>query len=83
VDVLIEMMGWTGSVCIVAAYALNSYQKLKSDSLPFLLLNIGGGILLIVYSVSKDAYANVFINIVWVAIAIPAIIKVIRYTKRT
>lgn len=71
-----------GSLLIVAAYGLNSYQKLKSDSLLFYALNILGGIFLIVYSVNKAAYANTFVNIVWVVIAIPALINFLRKTSR-
>ncbi|QOI98689.1 MAG: hypothetical protein HRU69_14895 [Flammeovirgaceae bacterium] len=74
---LIDIIGWSGSVMVVAAYGLNSYQKIKSDSLIFLFLNLAGGIFLIIYSVYYTAYANTFINVVWVLIAIPALIKLI------
>lgn len=80
-DVWINILGWIGSVEIVIAYGLNSYQKIKSDSLLFYTLNITGGILLIIYSVHKAAYANTFINVVWVLIAIPAILKVMQRKK--
>ena len=62
---------------VIAAYGLNSYQKIKSNSIGFLLLNLFGGIALIIYSVYYTAYANTFINVVWVLIAIPALIKLI------
>jgi hypothetical protein len=71
-------MGWGGSLCLVIAYGLNSYQLIKSDSLLFYSLNIIGGIFLIVYSINKTAYANTFINVVWVVITVPAIIKSLR-----
>jgi hypothetical protein len=82
VDLLIEILGWMGSLLIVTVYGLNSYQKIKSDSLLFYALNILGGIFLIVYSVNKAAYANTFVNIVWVVIAIPALINFLRKTSR-
>lgn len=66
---------------VIAAYGLNSYQKIKSNSLVFLLLNLVGGIFLIIYSVYYTAYANTFINVVWVIIAVPAIIQLIRKKK--
>lgn len=75
---LIDALGWIGSLCVLAAYGLNSYQRIKSDSILFYSLNIVGGIFLIIYSTEKEAYANTFINVVWVIIAIPAIIKVLR-----
>ena len=80
-QLLIDIIGWTGSVMVIAAYGLNSYQKIQSDSVGFLLLNLVGGIALIIYSVYYTAYANTFINVVWVIIAIPALIKLISKKK--
>ncbi len=77
-DSLITILGWTGSISILTAYGLNSYQKIKSDSLLFYTLNIVGGIFLVIYSVSKTAYPNTFINVVWVIIAIPAMIRALK-----
>lgn len=77
-EMLIHILGWSGSVMVIAAYGLNSYQKLTSDSMVFLLLNLVGGILLIIYSAYFFAYANTFINVVWVIIAVPAIVKKVR-----
>jgi hypothetical protein len=74
----IDIIGWLGSIQVIAAYGLNSYQKLKSDSVYFLLLNLAGGVCLIIYSYYYAAFANTFINVVWVLIAVPALIKIIR-----
>ena len=75
---LIDVLGWIGSIAILAAYGLNSYQLIKSDSILFYSLNIAGGIFLIIYSTEKEAYANTFINVVWVIIAVPAIIRALK-----
>ena len=48
---LIDILGWVGSVEVIAAYGLNSYQVIKSDSLTFQLLNLTGAIFLIINSV--------------------------------
>ena len=72
---LIEIIGWTGSIAILLAYSLNSYQKIRSDSLFFLFLNLTGGLLLIVYSFYKAALANAFLNMVWVIVAVIALGK--------
>lgn len=81
-DLFIEILGWIGSIEIVLAYALNSYQKIRSDSMTFYLLNLTGGVLLIVYAIHKDALANAFINVVWVTVAVVAIGKVIMRAKK-
>jgi hypothetical protein len=75
---LIDILGWIGSVEVIAAYGLNSFQKLKSDSAWFQLLNLTGGIFLIINTVYYGAYPSTFINVVWVLIAIPALYAIFR-----
>ena len=84
IKIVVEVIGWAGSFSILLAYGLNIYQKIRSDSLIFSLLNLAGGLLLIVYTVYKDALANTFVNLVWVVIAIIALGKYIhqRPTKK-
>ena len=71
----IDIIGWIGSAEVIAAYGLNSYQKIRSDSRVFQMLNLTGGILLIIYTVHYNAYASAVINIVWVVIAVGAILR--------
>jgi len=80
---LIEIIGWIGSAEVIAAYGLNSYQKIKSDSLTFQLLNLTGGIFLIIYALDHDAKANAAINVVWVIIASIAIIRFFGKEKKS
>jgi len=77
-NLLIDILGWVGSVEVIVAYGLNSYQKLKSDSLTFQLLNLTGAIFLIINSIYKEAYPFTFINSVWSVIAIIAIIGIVK-----
>lgn len=79
----INILGWIGSILVIAAYGLNSYQKVKSDSLAFQLMNLIGGILLIVNSIYKEAYPFTFINTVWVIIAIPALVRILNRKQTT
>jgi len=72
---LIDIMGWVGSVEVILAYGLNSYQKIKSDSVVFQLLNLTGAAFLIVNTIYYGAYPSTVINIVWVVIAIVALVK--------
>lgn len=78
---VIDIVGWIGSVIILAAYVLNIYNKIKSTSLIYYLLNLSGGICLIIYSLEKEAFASTFINVVWVLVAIPAIFAILRKQK--
>jgi len=77
-ETVVEVLGWVGSLEVLLAYGLNSYQRIRSDSALFYILNLTGGIFLIVYTVYKDALASAFINVVWVLIAAVAIVKLFR-----
>lgn len=66
----IDIIGWIGSIEVIAAYGLNSYQKIKADSALFQLMNLTGGLFLIANTIYYHAYPSAFINIVWVIIAV-------------
>jgi hypothetical protein len=74
----ISALGWIGSVAVIAAYALNSLQKIKSNSVSFQLLNLSGAVLLIINSVFKEAYPFTFINTVWAIIAIVSLSRMMQ-----
>ncbi|MBI3220000.1 MAG: hypothetical protein HYZ44_10840 [Bacteroidetes bacterium] len=74
-DILLTTLGWIGSLLVIGAYGLNSYQKITSSSLAFQLMNLIGGILLIANSIYKEAYPFTFINTVWVIIAIASLLR--------
>ncbi len=70
---MIDILGWVGSAAVIAAYGLNSYQKIRSDSLVFQLLNLCGGAFLIIYTIYYNAFASAAINMVWAVIALTAL----------
>jgi hypothetical protein len=67
---LIEILGWTGSVLYLLAYALVSMKKAEGDSVIYQGMNIIAGILLVVYTLALGAYATTGLNAVWVAIGL-------------
>jgi hypothetical protein len=74
-NLLIEIMGWIASVLIVGSYALNITGKLPASSKIYVLANIIGGILFVVNTYYHQAYPSMFVNVVWVIIAIYMISK--------
>jgi hypothetical protein len=73
----IDIIGWIGAVEVIAAYGMNSYGQLTSDSAIFQLLNLTGAIFLIANTWYNKAYPSMVINIIWTVIAIVALIKII------
>jgi hypothetical protein len=74
----IDIIGWIGSVCVLTAYGLISSHKLTSKSKLYQWLNIAGSIFLIVNTFFYSAYPSTFVNIVWLFIAIFALINIFR-----
>jgi hypothetical protein len=67
---LIDILGWTGSIFYLLAYALVSLKKTEGDSILYQGINIFAGVLLVIYTLSLEAYATTGLNAVWVAIGL-------------
>jgi len=80
-SLVINVLGWIGSVAVILAYILVSFNRLKGDSLTFQLLNLVSGIFLLVNTLFWGAYPSSAVNVVWSGIAIFAIARILRRPK--
>lgn len=64
-------------IAIVAAYALLTMGRVSAHSMPYIFLNITGALGLLLDSLSHKAYQSVAANLVWVAIGILSLIKIL------
>lgn len=71
---IVDIVGWIGAGLVILAYALVSIQKVESKSVAYQLMNLIGGILLIISSIYVKFYQSVLINVIWVAVAIISIL---------
>ena len=71
----VEIIGWIGAVLIVGAYSLNITGKLKSSSALYIISNLVGGIFFTVNTLVHHAYPSMIVNIIWVFIAVVALLK--------
>ena len=72
---IIEIIGWIGTILIVGSYFLNINGKIKSNSVPYIISNLAGGILFSIYTYAHSTWPNMVVNIIWVIIAIAALMK--------
>lgn len=70
ITTIIQILGWTGSVLYLLAYALVSLKKTDGDSILYQGINIVAGVFLVIYTLSLEAYATTGLNAVWVAIGL-------------
>jgi hypothetical protein len=70
INLLINILGWTGSMMYLVAYALVSMKKTEGDSLLYQGMNVIAGIFLVIYTFTLEAYATMALNGVWAMIGI-------------
>lgn len=75
-ELLIEIGGWIGTAALLLAYGLVSTRKLAGDSVPYQLLNLIGGTLVLVNSFHHGALPSVAVNVFWIAIGLFALSRV-------
>lgn len=73
-----EIVGWYGTVAIVTAYALLSFNVISSGSLVYQILNGTGALGIVYISLKKKAYQPGVLNIIWAVIALIAIINILK-----
>ncbi|MEZ5042729.1 MAG: hypothetical protein R2828_22740 [Saprospiraceae bacterium] len=69
-ELFIEIIGWLGSILLIGAFLLNSMNKLDTQSLQYQLMNLLGGVMLIMNSFYYGALPSSFLNLIWSAIAV-------------
>jgi hypothetical protein len=70
-----EILSWIGAFILILSYLLLSINKLSSKSVIYHFMNLIGSIIFILFSISKNANASIFINSIFALIALITIIK--------
>ncbi|MCZ2442942.1 MAG: hypothetical protein LC101_04095 [Flavobacteriales bacterium] len=83
-SLFMEIIGWGGSAMVVLAYTMIGLRKWDATNLAYQLLNLVGSIMLIVYTVYKDALPPATVNTIWAVIALISIIQLgVRRKKKS
>ena len=64
-DLIVNALGWVGSFLLVAAYWLNSKNKIDAQTSVYQSLNIIGSLLLMINTVYYGAYPSSAVNVIW------------------
>ena len=79
--IILEIIGWIGTACIVLAYALVSSRKIRGSDNTYQLLNLCGACGVAINVFLQQAWPAFALQIIWFLIALSAIIKNL-YTKK-
>ncbi|MEW5805511.1 MAG: hypothetical protein AB1721_02195 [Patescibacteria group bacterium] len=74
-EILIEIIGWVGSGLIIFAYYLLQTDKIEETNKKYQLLNIFGALFVGLNAFSKNAWPIVFLQLIWILIALKALTK--------
>jgi lipid-A-disaccharide synthase-like uncharacterized protein len=78
---LFDVIGWTGVVVYVAAYALLSADIIKANRYAYHAMNAFGAVALVIYSNAVADVPNVVVNAIWLFIAAVSLLKMLRKRK--
>ncbi len=74
-NIIIEVLGWIGSVLIVGAYFMNIRGKWKASEPLYIWFNFIGGVFFVINTIYHAAYPSAIVNVIWVIIAIAALLR--------
>lgn len=74
-SILIEIIGYTGTLLCISAYILNVQGRLSADSRYYLMANSLGGAFLVINSVWHWALPSAIENAIWASVALIGIFK--------
>lgn len=81
-SLVIDAIGWTGTVLVLSAYLLITSNKLGGESRLYQAMNLFGAMGLIVNGYVNGAYPSAGLNVVWSLIAIYGLTKGFKSSKR-
>lgn len=74
-ELMVEVVGWTGALLILAAYALLSAGKLHARSPAYQAMNIVGAAGFVVNGWWHGALPSTVLNVVWMSIGVAALAR--------
>ncbi|WP_205481247.1 CBU_0592 family membrane protein [Sphingomonas arenae] len=77
-NLLVEIVGWTGAVLILGAYGLLTAGKLQANSIAYQSMNVVGAAGFAINGWWHGALPSAVLNIVWMGIGIVALQAILR-----
>lgn len=71
----IDLLGWTGAVCLLAAFFLDTLGFVASDAPAYLAGNLLGAIGVGAHAASCRSHPAVIVNLLWAVVAIIGLVR--------
>lgn len=73
----LNLLSWIGILIILAAYIMNVFGVIETQSLVYLLMNIVGSIFIIFHAFQRKDYQPAVLNIIWALVALINLARVL------
>ncbi|MDQ3395496.1 MAG: hypothetical protein M3512_15485 [Bacteroidota bacterium] len=80
-NILVDAIGWIGSLEVIAAYIMVSFEFKKINRKVYQGLNATGSLFLIINTIYHGAYPSAFVNVIWLIIAAIALFNLAKVEK--
>lgn len=81
-EIIVDAIGWIGSLEVIAAYIMVSFEfRRKVNKRIYQGLNLSGSLFLIVNTVYHGAYPSAFVNVIWLIIAAIALSNIAKVDR--
>ena len=74
-DLIIGVVGWTGTVFLLGAYALLTARKVAATGAAYQTMNLVGGLALMVNTAYYSAWPSAVLNLVWFGIGLVGLVR--------
>ncbi len=77
-DLTMEVIGWTGGVLLICAYAMVSFERLSARGAVFQGLNLAGSLMVGANAAWHWAWPLTAVNVIWIGVGFGAFIRMRR-----
>jgi hypothetical protein len=75
VDITIAIIGWVGTVLLLAAYALLTARRVRASDASYQLMNLVGGLALLANTAYNLAWPSAALNLAWFGIGVTGLVR--------
>ena len=80
-EILIGVIGWAGTILLVAAYGLLTAKRIAADGWKYQTMNLIGGVFLLLNCAYYAAWPSAALNLVWFVIGAVGLVQARRAKK--
>lgn len=71
----VDVVGWVGAALVLVAYGMVSTGRLHGHSVPYQILNVLGGVGMLINGYARGAFPSAAVNVIWIGIGMYILIR--------